>query len=97
MRFSGLSNLPPGTWDGDPNAPWNAPEIVGVCHFCDEEIPIALESECVFRAWWNGGDDKVICPDCAGDGRDLCEKCGEEIEVETSETCTVCGGTGEVV
>ena len=96
MRFAGLSNLPPGTWDGDPNAPWNEPEIVGVCHFCGEEIPVADEDKCVTRTWWNGGADKVICPTCAGLEIDICEKCGETIELEVSETCTVCGGTGEV-
>ena len=50
----GLSNLPPGTWEGDPNAPWNEPEgrecpecggemeavdyYLYVCPHCGEEI-----------------------------------------------------------
>ena len=82
--------MPPGTWDGDPNAPWNAPEIVGVCHNCGEEIPIEDEQECRFRAWWEGGDDRVICPRCVDLEIDICEKCGETIELEVSKTCTAC-------
>lgn len=26
MPIYANDNLPPGTWDGDPNAPWNEPE-----------------------------------------------------------------------
>ena len=32
------SNLPPGTWEGDPRAPWNGPECGcadGCSHVCD--------------------------------------------------------------
>jgi hypothetical protein len=32
-----LSNLPPGTWEGDPNAPWNQKELPE-CEFCRCEM-----------------------------------------------------------
>lgn len=30
-----MSNYPPGTWAGDPNAPWNAPEGMDTVEYID--------------------------------------------------------------
>ena len=89
-------DLPAGTSHGDPNAPWNAPEIVGVCHVCHEEIPIADEDGCITREWWKDKTEVVICPKCVENEIDLCELCGEQIELEVSKVCLCCNGTGEV-
>jgi len=34
-----MSNYPPGTWEGDPRAPWNAPDApTCICDECDAEV-----------------------------------------------------------
>ena len=30
-----MNNYPPGTWEGDPRAPWNAVESEVICGACD--------------------------------------------------------------
>ena len=46
-----MSNYPDGTWAGDPNAPWNAPDApTCICDHCDVE-----------REEW---EPDTVCEDC---------------------------------
>lgn len=44
------ANYPPGTWEGDPRAPWNAPDL--------PECPGHGEME------WNEGKERWVCGPC---------------------------------
>ena len=45
------SNYPPGTWEGDPRAPWNAPDAPA-CPTCEAEME------------WSDKGDSWLCSDC---------------------------------
>lgn len=44
-----MSNYPPGTWEGDPRAPWNAPE--------------APTCKCGADKEWDDDLEEWVCPD----------------------------------
>ncbi len=58
-----MSNYPPGTWSGDPSAPWNQPDMpnfnstkMGVCDHCENENCSEGEMQ-----WLNG---QGLCETC---------------------------------
>lgn len=59
-------NYPPGTWTGDPNAPWNQPEGgpcgSGCTHYA--ECPCGERFYCIAYDEWHGSEDAI--GDCQG-------------------------------
>ena len=65
-------NLPPGTWPGDPSAPWNQPEA---CLLCDDPVSNEDSDYCERH----GAED--ACRDCGCRAKDeeyngRCIACG---------------------
>lgn len=60
-----MSNIPPGTWTGDPNATWNQPDG-GPCGIeCDHYKPCPCGDQvyCVaYDQWFDPRDAVAGCP-----------------------------------
>lgn len=72
-----LSNYPPGTWSGDPLAPWNQPDAVIVaCPNCSDDVEVSdcdlcknkREVEQCFNCSGAGGSNDEYCDCCKGVG-----------------------------
>lgn len=62
-------NYPPGTWAGDPNAPWNKPE----CAVCSDDCVYYRLCDCGEHAYciandefYRVEDDDMECPSFRG-------------------------------